>query len=1528
MSACRTSQQGDWSAPGTWVDQWVPGPGDTVTIDHPVRLDTAADIGTSTPGQTCLTVNAALDIADGAGLTLRGGVMQANGVVVTGHGAGRILFDASRAQPPSTNWSWRLATTYTTGNLPVSLVIRGTADRRFRVQSAAGGGSGYFNDINGVAPGGGQIDAEYCDFIRIGDAGHALDYAAFDYRTGTLRFDHCVFWGCGAIGGNIAAGSTVSFTGCVATAPVGAFSQLGFWDTGVATLSDCDLDALGAIGMDTASFRTACTGNTYRAWHFENGAWTGPTPAGPYPATYLSFTGPSSATAGQATAAFAVALAGGTTVPGAVTVTPSDGGAGGTFLPASVRLTTDSPRATFTYTPGGTGPIRIDLANDGTEPGGNGPLLVTDPILLTATLPATSYLATGPDPASGAAGGASGPFTVALPPFRTTSVVVAVTPSDGGAGGTFTPASVPLSTACPSATFTYTPTGTGSRTIRTTNDGNLTDPAPLAYTILPAATSFSLTGPGEGDCSVASPYMVALPPGTGLAVPVSLTLAASDGDGTFQPAGVVLSNTSRSATFTYTPSSIGARTLSASSHGALIDPAPLPFRARAQLGSTVQVPPCVGAPDHGGCDLLAAGYLREFARDITADAVDPRSDAWMATAGPAIHLNFSQTIGYPINVVPGTQPCVPVTALAYPDVFDAPSAPIPDHGLALEAPYRDGSPPKLEYEQAGSDQHVFVLQRDEATGGLVDLFEYQNAWSVDDGRSWNCHGGAHFDLRTGQVRPDGWTSSDAAGNPIWPLVVRYDEVARGDVKHALRCTWNPAQVSRLNYAWPSRHLAGQSNNGIPLGARLRLKQSWYDANKDRFTGQARVILDAFREHGIIMSDNAGPLFIDGTADNRWDFGTTSSNVFGLQGVTRDALEVVRIREQIQISGPSTGPVGVPQAFTFRYAIADDFDFAGALYLCWRFGSDTSWNLWGPWGPTGTVSLDPANATATATFTPTQAGAYSLWFAPNDGQGWYIQGPTTFQATADTAARCFSLSGPDEGLLGQPTAPYTVALPAGVVLDPPVTITPSDGGLGGSFSPPSVQLSTARPSATFTYSPASAGVKAIAASSGGALTDPLDRPIFIREGLRPAEAVWIWGARLIPVGTTSNFWVRIPPGTTLSGPATVTPSDNGAGGRFQPPSVELTTAAPMAVFAYTAPATPVSARITLAVTPQGIPATRWDVTIAAEATTYSVSFDGAPVLPAGKAGDSIRVALPDCGAYLANPTPNTITFSDGGAGGTFYPASVSLSTVVKPACFSYAPPADAVGRTIRLSARGTKAGVIDPPDLVGQVLAAATTYTVTGPSSACRGVPAQYTVAVPPDTALGVPVVVSISDGGAGGLIEPPEVLLINQQPIATFTYTMKIAGTVTLSFTNTTSALPDTCVVLSDPPPFPVACALPGPATTFLLTPPDPASGPSRCPSGAFTVSLPAGATLPSPVLVIPSDGSDGTFAPGCVTLSNSQAGATFTYTPRSGGVKTISCDNDGGLRPPASVLYSVATVSPRPGPPRYLLSRRRQRRR
>ena len=599
MSACTTAQQGPWSSPATWCAGTVPGPGDTVTIRHPVTLDIAADIGTSTPDQTCLTINASFQIDDDATLTLRGNVVQAERVLVTAFGGGRIVFDATRANPPTTNWVWNINAYALYITDVARLIIRGTPTRRFRVLSAAGGGNGFFfyTDSNS----GGSVDAAYCDFIRIGDATHnALTPQVVGWNF--FQLDHCVFHSCGgvvAVNPNTVTAAPV--TNCVFTAPLSVPLTVSANGSprppAVYNVSDNDLAAAPTggvcLGGDLKNFTVG--GNTYR------GTWTldgtqHAADAGPFPPTYLSLTysGPSSVVLGQTAATFTVSLAGGTTPDGPVTVTPSDGGAGGTFTPNTLQLTAAQPAAPFTYTPTCTGARTITLPNNGRVPAGNGALWQVDPLVLTVTQPATTYTITGPNPAYGAAGAASAPVTVALPPFTTVTGAVTITPSDGG-GGLCTPAAVTLSTASPSAAFTYTPSGSaGSRTIRLINNGGLPDPPPIAYMATLPATSYTLTGPAAGDCSEAASFTLSLPPGLGLVNPVSIALSASCGEGTFAPSSLVLSNAAPTATFTYTPSSVGARTIVARSGGALTDPDPVAFLARAQIGSTIQIPPCVG----------------------------------------------------------------------------------------------------------------------------------------------------------------------------------------------------------------------------------------------------------------------------------------------------------------------------------------------------------------------------------------------------------------------------------------------------------------------------------------------------------------------------------------------------------------------------------------------------------------------------------------------------------------------------------------------------------------------------------------------------------------------------------------------------------------------------------------------------------------------------------------------------------------------------------------------------------------------
>jgi hypothetical protein len=201
------------------------------------------------------------------------------------------------------------------------------------------------------------------------------------------------------------------------------------------------------------------------------------------PSTGYVLSGPSSGAIGTASTAFTVHLPTGGTVPGPVTVTPHDGGGGGTFTPTSVVLTTAAPSATFTYTPASYGAKTISVTNSGG---------LTDPASLSYTSVASTYTLTGPS--SGTVLVASTNFTVALPGGGSVSGTVTITPNDSSGGGTFTPTTVNLTTGAPSATFAYTPATTGAKTIGVTNNGGLTNPGSLTYTVSGAFDPSSVVG--------------------------------------------------------------------------------------------------------------------------------------------------------------------------------------------------------------------------------------------------------------------------------------------------------------------------------------------------------------------------------------------------------------------------------------------------------------------------------------------------------------------------------------------------------------------------------------------------------------------------------------------------------------------------------------------------------------------------------------------------------------------------------------------------------------------------------------------------------------------------------------------------------------------------------------------------------------------------------------------------------------------------------------------------------------------------
>jgi len=198
--------------------------------------------------------------------------------------------------------------------------------------------------------------------------------------------------------------------------------------------------------------------------------------------------------------------------------------------------------------------------------------------------------------------------------------------------------------------------------------------------------------------------------------------------------------------------------------------------------------------------------------DISRFPTDPNSDTLIASIGltTGLHPDFGTVYngapnGIPYTVVSGTQPLVPIIFTAYGDESDPGPYPIPP-GAPIE-----GGP------MATGDRHVLVVDRDH--GILYELFD---AYPNPDG-SWNAGSGATFDLKTNALRPAGWTSADAAGLPIFPGLVRYDEVAlQGIVTHAFRFT---VQRTRRAYIYPARHFASNSNDPSlpPMGMRVRLK---------------------------------------------------------------------------------------------------------------------------------------------------------------------------------------------------------------------------------------------------------------------------------------------------------------------------------------------------------------------------------------------------------------------------------------------------------------------------------------------------------------------------------------------------------------------------------------------------------------------------------------------------------------------------------------------------------------------------------
>jgi hypothetical protein len=272
-------------------------------------------------------------------------------------------------------------------------------------------------------------------------------------------------------------------------------------------------------------------------------------------------------------------------------------------------------------------------------------------------------------------------------------------------------------------------------------------------------------------------------------------------------------------------------------------------------------PPAV--PMLGGCPIFPAD--NPWNRDISTAPVHPRSAAYIRSIGADVnlHADFGSNpeYGIPFAVAPAGQPRVPVAFIEYGDESDPGPYPIPP-----DAPV-----------EFGSDRHLLVLASGECR--LYELYHAERA-----GSGWQAGSGAVFDLSSNALRPDGWTSADAAGLPILPGLARYDEVQSGVILHALRVT---VAATFRGYIHPATHFASDDKgpNRPPMGLRLRLRAD-YDIT--RFTGDARVILEALKRYGLIVADNGSDWFISGATDPRWN----DEDLDQLKSVPGSAFEAV------------------------------------------------------------------------------------------------------------------------------------------------------------------------------------------------------------------------------------------------------------------------------------------------------------------------------------------------------------------------------------------------------------------------------------------------------------------------------------------------------------------------------------------------------------------------------------------------------------------------------------------------------------
>ena len=278
------------------------------------------------------------------------------------------------------------------------------------------------------------------------------------------------------------------------------------------------------------------------------------------------------------------------------------------------------------------------------------------------------------------------------------------------------------------------------------------------------------------------------------------------------------------------------------------------------------------APTVGSCTVLPADDIWNTRVDQLP--VHPSSSTWVTTIGPSspLHPDFGsgtyngEPIGIPYVTVPGAQTKYPATF-----TYQSESDPGP-YAIPLNAPIEGGS-------ASTGDRHAIAVDTDNCI-----LYEIYAAYPQT--ASWQGGSGAIFNLLSDALRPATWTSADAAGLPIFPGLVRYDEIAAGEIRHAIRFTVPQTQKA---YVWPARHYASSLTGAQypPMGARFRLKASF---DISHFSATNQIILTALKRYGMMLADNGSSWYISGAPDARWN----NDDLHALTGIAGSDFEAVDV----------------------------------------------------------------------------------------------------------------------------------------------------------------------------------------------------------------------------------------------------------------------------------------------------------------------------------------------------------------------------------------------------------------------------------------------------------------------------------------------------------------------------------------------------------------------------------------------------------------------------------------------------------